>query len=190
LTLAGAKSVASGIDAAERAPRIRRAPWLAPVGRDTRVLYLSWTRPGGSWRVTLPAGLPPDWRDARSSLVFNLVHLGRRDASDPDGRGRPIDFTLELTDGDGRRARLPLSWFSMLAPPFATRPFKTDLMPWQNVASRSFVFPLSAFHQANPDFHPERLASIAFIFDHTAAGDIGVDDVALRPDGAFTSLPH
>lgn len=98
----------------------------------------------------------------------------------------PLDLTLELMDSNGVSARLPLSYFSTLHPPLKAKMTKWDMMEsaiYQKDVDpilETFEFPLEAFKGVNPEFDPERLHKIIFLFDRSAEGVIYLDEVGFR----------
>jgi len=95
----------------------------------------------------------------------------------------PLDLTLEVVDGRGQRARLPLSHFALLQPPLPARLGKADFMrflPAAEIVFQTFEFPLAAFVAVNPAFDPQTVSQVQFVFDHTAAGVVVLDEVGWR----------
>lgn len=109
----------------------------------------------------------------------------------------PIDLTIELADGNGRVARLPLSRFGIPRKPLETRIFRRadrDKQRFTNIYElipQTFVMPVADFVAASPDFDPSRLASITLRFDRTDAGTVVIEHVGLSTpsERAFLAAP-
>jgi len=133
--------------------------------------------------------------DGNSFLVFSIADTGDvpfKSTKTPIKNNikkkekKPLDMTIELEDGNGARARLPLSYFSTLHPPL-----KSKLSKWAMMEAviykkdvdpllETFEFPLKAFKEANPVFQPGKLVKIVFVFDRSTEGAIYLDDVGVR----------
>lgn len=106
----------------------------------------------------------------------------------------PLDCTLELIDSEGKRASLPLSYFSNLHPPL-----KETFTKWPMMESflykkdsepvlETFEFPLKAFGEVNREFDPQKLKQIIFKFDLSPKGVIYLDEIGFRtiqPEGSL-----
>ena len=99
------------------------------------------------------------------------------------GPREPINLTVEVVDGAGEVARLPLSHFAFLQPQLEGRIGKAAFMsplPVSEVVFQHFEFPLAAFVAGNPAFDPAGLAQVRLVFDRTRAGVVALDDVGFR----------
>ncbi|RPI23686.1 MAG: hypothetical protein EHM61_19120 [Acidobacteria bacterium] len=180
-------------------------------GLDTRGVFLGWNRkeaPGPcSYLIQWPeAGLAAT---PEGTLFFSLADSKNEPASYKDDEGeqkekksseeqkkksgegnskdqkKPIDLTLELTDGSGNRARLPLSHFGKLQPQIETDVVKASFMtdvPGSEVVFQTFEFPLAAFHAANSRLDTAALRSLRFVFDRSEKGVIILDGIGFRRD--------
>ena len=123
-----------------------------------------------------------------SVLVFALADANEDPTPETKDAGQqgprePIDLTLEVVDGAGEVARLPLSHFSCLQPQLEGRIGKAAFMsplPESEVVFQHFEFPLAAFVAANPAFDPTGLAQVRLVFDRTRVGVVVLDDVGFR----------
>lgn len=148
---------------------------------DDRAVRLGWQHSTGAeephYTITLPAdGIT---RTAESVLRFDMADLVSRA---PDSQ--LTNLTIEVRDADGTSAQLPLSHVAPLQPPIEGRYLKSAFFhdtPLSEPILQTFNFPLNDFAAANPAFDPATLASIAFVFDDTAAGTILLDDVGIAP---------
>lgn len=142
--------------------------------RDKVGVYLGWTHDGDevpSYALRLPDAfeLP-----AEGVLTFALANLSKQ--------REPLDLTLELTDGAGRRVSLPLSHVAALPPPLTYRMFKPPLQvsfEAEPVFS-TYALPLAAFRAEDEAFDPTTLSVIRFVFDRSSAGEIILADIGLR----------
>ncbi len=94
----------------------------------------------------------------------------------------PLELSVELATADGQTARFPLSHFRTVSPILKAKytKFKTE----SNIYGKAyeptlqlFELPLSIFNESFPDFRPERLNSIRFVFDRSPEGVIILDRV-------------
>ncbi|MBN1262283.1 MAG: MFS transporter [Anaerolineae bacterium] len=164
---------------------------------ETVAVYLGWDNTSSEgvpvpsagvarYSITLPeiaAALDP-----KSVFSFSLAdadespHLNTQKPSPADRT--PIDLMLELRDGAGNTAWLPLSHFALLQPQIRGRIGKADFMsvvPLSEPVFQTFSFRLADFAAANPHFDPATLAEITFVFDRTPAGVVILDEIGLNP---------
>ena len=150
----------------------------------TTAVYLKWGAQAGEEAVQTPLfaiRLPRQGLELKggSRLVLTLS-----DASPADNPPQEaIDFTIEVVDGLGNMARLPLSSVAYLQPRIMAHIFKA---PWMSemlaseMVFQDFEFALANFTRSNPAFDPAILAEIRLVFDRTPAGTIAVDEVSIR----------
>ena len=172
---------------------------LVPLKYDdqaTRAVYLGWD--ARDWKgltaryeIRLPDSVTTT---AATQLVFDLAD-GKDDPSprDPDakpsevkgdsakaeGPRKPIDFTVEVTDRDGKTGRLPLSAIRAVQPQLEARLVKLpflDADAKSEAVFQSFSFPLGAF----PGIDPTRVSAVRLVFDRTKKGLVLLDQVGLR----------
>jgi hypothetical protein len=163
---------------------------LAVVGWDDRA-----RRPTAAYAFDLgPRPLPAGPEDA---LVFSAATadedslpaaLRPKDLTSDGAASSPkaLDWTIEASDADGVRARLPLSADSPLYPQVRGQPRRLAILsaePSSEIVLRRFSFPLRAFAAANPRLDLRRLRRIRFVFDRSPRGVIALDDVG------FARLP-
>ena len=157
---------------------------------DNHAAYLGWDADGAATTARYTIQLPERGLTLtqHSVLVFALADANEdptpetKDAAQKDPR-EPIDLTLEVVDGAGEAARLPLSHFSFLQPQLEGRIGKAAFMsplPKSEVVFQHFECPLAAFVAANPAFDPTGLAQVRFVFDRTQMGVVALDDVGFR----------
>lgn len=163
--------------------------------QDNHAVYLGWNNaPGqgrppetpGTYTVALPAG----WAarhglDAASSLVMALADSGET----PEDGARtdlPLDFTLELTDGAGRMAGLPLGRIAPVPPPVRARWTKLAALDRAGYGDeteihlQTYTLPLSVFTGTGTGFDPTDLRTIRFRFDRSPSGVLVLDDLGFR----------
>ncbi|MDP2497597.1 MAG: hypothetical protein Q8W44_06320 [Candidatus Palauibacterales bacterium] len=148
---------------------------------------------------SLPGGAP----DSAGTLLFSAASMqpdlpgadtsggsAPDSASNPDMSGDRIDLTVELVDGDGTRARIPLSEYRPVPPRVEIRLLKTMELTRQRMPRRSepllqsYRLPLADFADENPGFDPTSLSRIRFVFDRTPSGSVALDDVGLAAGGS------
>jgi dienelactone hydrolase len=113
----------------------------------------------------------------------------------PPKDSTPVDLTVEMIDGSGRIARLPLSKFGV-----PRRPLEIQIMrrkdqekqryPTQyELVLQTYVMPLSDFAQQSSQFDPTTLKAIRLVFDRIPQGTVVVDDIGVSSKaGPFTKL--
>ena len=109
----------------------------------------------------------------------------------------PVDLTIELVDAAGHVARLPLSHFGVARRPLDARVYRRegrDAQRFQNIFElipQTFMIPLAEFARSAPQFEPNRLKTIRFVFDRSVAGTVVVEDIGLSTptDPAFLASP-
>jgi dienelactone hydrolase len=110
----------------------------------------------------------------------------------------PIDLSVEVVDGAGHVARLPLSKFGVARRPLDVRLYRRDGRDNQRFTSiaevvpQTFVIPMRDFSAASVGFDPGNLRTIRLVFDRTVAGTVIVESIGLSTptDAAFlASMP-
>jgi len=164
-----------------------QAKWQ-DMGDQTAVL--SWdnqsSSAGASYVIHLPQlviALEPD-----SSIVFSLADANL-DAELQEGVGESketsasIDLTVEVVDGDGNVARLPLHHFAFIQLQLEARLGKAAFMspfPESEAVLQYFEFTMRDFVEDNPAFNPGKLSEVRLIFDRIKAGIIMLDNFGFR----------
>lgn len=159
-------------------------------------IFLGWNtcvKPGKpSYTITLPENKMSIEQD--SVLMISLADGDGEDdfsilednaLSGDCEKEAPIDFTIELTDFNGERARLPLSRFSLLQPQIKADIMKSTFFEQvreSEIIFQTFEFPIREFTDMNPRFDPSRLHTIRFIFDLDPSGLIVMDRLGFRKD--------
>ncbi|WP_374686698.1 alpha/beta hydrolase family protein [Promineifilum sp.] len=163
--------------------RLRDGETLVP----NRGLLLEWEADSAPvYLLSLPAGGAAAWElTPADALSFTLAPLGE------DAERVTAPVWIEAESAGGTPARLSLKDFGPLQPPLPARLTKAEWIaaapgyqvvvasPAERVA-QVYDLPLSAFGVANPDFRPEELIAVRFLFDGTAAGGVIIDDVGFR----------
>jgi len=163
----------------------------------SRAAYIGWSREGadtlpGRYTFTLPDSA--NLQLAGRSLVFSLAesresahHVKKGKLAKDEKRAdreerQAIDFTVELTDRQGRQVRFPLSACAPLQPQIQKHLAKFAFLSRDDDAESIpdlFYFNLDTLQKQHPDFMMHRLHSIGFVFDRSASGVVILDDVGL-----------
>lgn len=142
-----------------------------------------------------PDSLPDGRPDSTGVLLFSLASMrpdlpaGADGEGPAPGAGDRIDLTVELVDGDGTRARIPLSEYRPVPPRVEIRLLKTMELTRQRMPERSepllqdYRLPLADFAAGHAGFDPASLRAVRFVFDRTPAGSVALDDVGLAAGG-------
>jgi dienelactone hydrolase len=93
-----------------------------------------------------------------------------------------IDFSIQLVDSDGNESKLPLSEFAWIPPVLESKFLKWEVQNnWYGssyeVTLQDFRLPLKAFIRQNPEFKPEKLSKIEFVFDQMPEGVVVMDRI-------------
>jgi hypothetical protein len=113
-------------------------------------------------------------RDA--NIVFSI-------GTESQDQREPLDLTIELCDGDGNCAALPLSSVGPVHPALAVRLAKWEWLEKKHIEKfserllQTYEMPIRRFIDGNLSFEPSRLKSIRFIFDRSDKGSIMLDDI-------------
>ena len=116
-------------------------------------------------------------------LVLALAHV--------PGEAGPDEVVVELATAVGPPTRLPLSEFAPLPLPlpahlvkanwlYGMNNFPDEITP-EEVVLQTYTIPLSVFQAANPDFQPDQLRAIRFLFDGRDAGAVYLDEIGFNP---------
>jgi hypothetical protein len=157
-------------------------------------VYLGWDRTANAETARYSLTLPNDLAlSDEMVLTFSLAAIAENPNPDSDDDSwsdldaiPPIGLTLRLVDDQGQAARLPLSHFAMLQPPLPVRLGKANFMgvlPEAEAIFQTFAFALGDFTAVNPNFNPQTVTQVHFIFDQTPAGVIALNEIGLRQAG-------
>lgn len=122
-----------------------------------------------------------------SSIVFSMANGDKE--IEASGTNALVDLTVKAEDKDGNIAALPLSSEASLLPMLEGNIVKwpfTSSMPTKEPVFQNFDFKLSDLKKINPNFAPEQLSKISFVFDQTETGTILVRDIGIRNNTAIT----
>lgn len=126
--------------------------------------------------ASVESTLPKDWEEDEE---------GEDDEDDDEEeKPEPLDWTLVLTDTDGDRAELPLSFDSPLYPQVEGRTGRRKFLSGDKLSEivlRRYTFPFQAFVDVNPELDVSRLREVRFVFDGSARGAVVLDDLAFAP---------
>jgi hypothetical protein len=131
----------------------------------------------GSYTVTLSPEIVRSLdlnRDA--NVVFSI-------GTENEDQREPLDLTIELCDGDGNCAALPLSSIGPVHPALAVRLAKWEWLEKKNIEKfserllQTYEMPIQSFIDGNLSFEPSGLETIRFIFDRSETGSIMLDDI-------------
>ena len=173
--------------------------------RDYNGVFLGWNRGGKkpppvpAYSISLPDTVDAWKLSGTSVLTLSLAVTedkaplpGKNPPEDKsknktEPKAAPVDFSVELQDAAGATARLPLSRFGILPPPFKVRFTKLAAMDSvaYNKASepvfQTIDLPLSAFAAATKNFDPAKLKTIRLVFDRTPTSVVILSQAGLTP---------
>ncbi len=99
-----------------------------------------------------------------------------------------IDFTVQLTDAQGKTASLRISMIKAIPKPLKTRFTKFEFLDkemigddWE-VQLQTYHLPLKAFSDQHPKFNMEAIKAITFLFDQTPYGVLVLDEIGVSPN--------
>lgn len=112
-----------------------------------------------------------------ASLIFSLAAGATNDSA--------LDLTVEVLDGNGVAARLPLDHIGLLPPQPEFRTLKHPLlerqnMRWAEPVFRTYEFRFADFRAVAPDFDPTELIEVRFVFDRSANGLVLLNGIGVR----------
>ena len=154
-------------------------------------VFLGWNREGDHvpvYSIALPDGQAGKWQLGQNSVLTlslavtdekaplpgkTLEDDKKSDKDDKNKKPETTDFTVELQTTDGATARIPLSRFGALLPPFKARFTKFQFMDdaaYEKSSEPIFQtidLPLSAFSEQTKGFDPAKIKTIRLRFDRT-----------------------
>lgn len=133
--------------------------------------------------------LPDDGLDVseHSSIVFAMAD--GNDEKEASGTDVLVDLTVKAEDKNGNIAALPLSSEANLLPMFEGNIVKwpfTSSLPTKEPIFQNFAFRLDDLKKVNPNFLPEQMSKISFVFDKTEKGTVLIRDIGIRNDEAVS----
>lgn len=142
-----------------------------------------------SYTVVLPNG-SLDVRET-SSIVFSMAD--RNDEKANHDKDALVDLTIHVEDKYSNVASLPLSSEAYLLPMFEGNIIKWPFTAWQPTKEpvfQNFAFHLADLKKTNPNFQPEQLSNISFVFDKTQKGTVLIGNIGIQnEDVAVTNTP-
>jgi len=133
----------------------------------------------GSYTMTLSSEFIRDLDlDRAANIVFSI-------GTESEVQYEPLDLTIELCDGDGNCAALPLSSIGPVHPALKVRLAKwkwLDKKYFEEFSERllqTYEIPIQNFIENNSLFDPSALESIRFLFDRSDNGIIMLDDIGV-----------
>lgn len=97
----------------------------------------------------------------------------------------PPDFSVEVEDAGGNKARVILSTFGPVRMPIETYIYrrkgrdKSVFPTLSEPVGTTYVMPMSSFVGANASFNPANIRTIRLVFDRAKSGSVTIDDVGL-----------
>ncbi|HRQ38606.1 MAG TPA: hypothetical protein PLD25_11925 [Chloroflexota bacterium] len=152
--------------------------------QGNKAVHLAWD--AGSqpvYEISLPADKVAAWAlTPDHALTFALAHV--------PGEAGPDEVVVELVTAVGPSTRLPLSEFAPLPSPlpahlvkanwlYGLNNFPDEITP-EEVVLQTYTILLSVFQAANPDFQPDQLRAIRFLFDGRDAGAVYLDEIGFN----------
>ncbi|WP_194775903.1 poly(ethylene terephthalate) hydrolase family protein [Pararhodonellum marinum] len=99
---------------------------------------------------------------------------------DEKPKKHPIDFSIELEDFEGQKIRFPLSNYAALQNQLEVAIWKSDFIKGDKQSEmvfQNFIFDFEKLNSINPEFNPNRLGVIRFVFDKSPKGVIILDNL-------------
>ncbi len=145
---------------------------------DNAMVQLGWQETGATYEISgFAAPIVPE----TLSLSLGMSSDAPGDVEDyepPD----ELDFHIELEDGAGQVASLPLSTRRVLLPQVEPVMYKLpglDADASSEVVMQRYRFALDEFVAVNPQLDPATLRTVSLRFDLSPMGSLWLDDVAL-----------
>jgi dienelactone hydrolase len=161
----------------EKSPRFRGGD-----RQDNHAVFLGWTGTQGYYALGLPFSF--NWSLAPEDIfVFRAA-----DAREGDGVSEGLDFSLQLSDRHGQRAKIRLSDILPLQTQFSAEISRIPLWNEEYYEDASepvfqgYRIPLQLFLEDNPNLSLADLIEIRFVFDDQVDGKIFLDDIGFDTD--------
>ncbi|WP_044639920.1 alpha/beta hydrolase [Risungbinella massiliensis] len=144
---------------------------------------LEWNHEKTSNVPSYTADLTNSQLDVRnnSSVVFSMANADDEKSSEENDS--LIDLTIKVVDKNGDQATLPLSSVTHLLPMLEGKIIKwpfTSFSPTKEPVFQNFSFRLADFQKVNPNFDPDQLSNISFVFDRSKKGTVLINDIGIR----------
>jgi hypothetical protein len=94
-----------------------------------------------------------------------------------------MDLTIEVTDGSGTTARLPLSAYGPVRRPIESYIYirsgrdKLRFGSLSELVLQTYVIPFVDWQRVAPSIDLDRITRVRFLFDRTPAGSVVVDNI-------------
>jgi len=116
-----------------------------------------------------------------------------KEKKNKDKPKEPLELSIELIDGAGVRVRLPLEHFMPVPPVTKSRFLRTGKESGRmgrayEPTLQTYRLPLQSFMDANPDFDPQQLRSLRFVFDRGREGVLIIDRIGIARKGPAPDL--
>jgi dienelactone hydrolase len=110
-----------------------------------------------------------------------------------DQAKQPLELSIELVDGTGVSVRLPLERFMPVPPVTKSRFLRTGKESGRmgkayEPTLQTYQLSLQSFMDANPDFDPQQLRSLRFVFDRGREGVLVLDRIGIARKGPAPDL--
>lgn len=192
----GVTLTADSLETWKEAPLLLRSRNRASTSnsQQNQALWLSWERDSTNvrpaYRIGLPVGLAERWTlDDRATL--ELLGAAREVVDSLSTPGLHLDLSVEVADGSGQRASLPLGAYGPIREPLDIRVLRRNLDEdrfgeTSELVLQSYSLPLADFARANPELKLGALTEVTLVFDRTPSGAMVVDDIGFaRPPAGF-----
>ncbi|MBB6669840.1 alpha/beta hydrolase family protein [Cohnella nanjingensis] len=166
-------------------------------GKGTKGTALKWSEEGGTYAIEAAPDASvldiPGLAEADGAeLVFSMADLSRDLSESEDLESAPLDLDIALEDGNGVEVTLPLdafmqpeplpetnyTWLAWLEEEMEEGKYAEPVEP----VFQTYALPLEAFQAADPQFSPDSLRKIAFLFrggpGKAMLADIGIGNAA------------
>lgn len=158
---------------------IRRAWQVGAQSAVTLSLLVTDATPG-------PRKTPPDTTKKAAADSAPKPKAESKPTPKPTPKDSTLpDLSVELVDGAGRTAKLPLSAFGPVRRPIESYVYRRKGRDKDRFAAlyeqvlQTYVMPMARFSAATPGFDPTTLAEVRLVFDRTKVGQVHVDDIGI-----------
>jgi dienelactone hydrolase len=145
----------------------------------SKAVYLAWNNTKGRHQS---CWYSVNFSEALSISNRMLSFSVAESKENKNGKEKPIDFTIELTDSSGCKISFPLSRCSYLQPQIAKNLSKFSFLddsPNSEPIPDFFHFDIATLAHFNPLFQINNIRQVKFVFNKTRSGDIILDDISL-----------
>ncbi|GHG77679.1 hypothetical protein GCM10010919_33480 [Alishewanella longhuensis] len=150
--------------------KLKHHPGWQWTNLNTHAVKLAWEQNPASFTLTMDASII---HNDKTCFAFSVSN-----ALDENSSETITNFSLQVSDHDGRTAQVELQKYYQLYPLLTRKP-KLSEKAFIEPTFQSVQIPLQDFAVANVELDLTHVHSLSFVFDKTSKGKIYLDDINL-----------